>query len=213
MGMRATDGVTPTARQGSAKPGAAAEVRARAGAEAQARPPLVLLAVAVLAVEALGLFAAGVLNVIDMATGQTYQVSNGIALIVLEIIMIGGLAWIARALMKVRPWTRTPSVMIQVFVAVIAVYLLQAHRYDWGVPTLVLALAGLAGLLHPASFRALARPMPPAPAANAPRPAKRSQSAKSAQSAKPARSGNSERSAAAVKGAKSTKGGSARGKA
>ena len=40
---------------------------------------------------------------------------------------------------------------------VVAVYLLQAHRYDWGIPALLVAGAGLAGLLAPVSFRALSR--------------------------------------------------------
>ncbi len=58
-------------------------------------------------------------------------------------------------LARVRPWSRTPAVLTQVFTVLIAVWLLQAHRYGWGVPALLLALAGLAGLFAPASLRAL----------------------------------------------------------
>jgi hypothetical protein len=47
-----------------------------------------------------------------------------------------------------------------VLTGVIAVYLLQARRFDWGVPALLLALAGFAGLLAPPSLRALNRPAP-----------------------------------------------------
>jgi hypothetical protein len=63
-------------------------------------------------------------------------------------------------------------VVTQVLTGVIAVYLLQAHRFDWGVPALLLALAGLAGLLAPPSLRALSRPAPAeeAPAASKPKP-------------------------------------------
>jgi hypothetical protein len=62
--------------------------------------------------------------------------------------------------------------MTQVLTGVIAVYLLQAHRFDWGVPALLLALAGLAGLLAPPSLRALSRPAPTekAPVSSKPRP-------------------------------------------
>jgi hypothetical protein len=62
--------------------------------------------------------------------------------------------------------------MTQVLTGVIAVYLLQAHRFDWGVPALLLALAGLAGLLAPPSLRALSRPAPAeeAPVSRKPRP-------------------------------------------
>jgi hypothetical protein len=47
--------------------------------------------------------------------------------------------------------------MTQVFTILIAIWLLQAHRYGWGVPALLLALAALAGLFAPASLRALTR--------------------------------------------------------
>jgi hypothetical protein len=47
--------------------------------------------------------------------------------------------------------------MAQVLTGVIGIFLLQAGRYEWGVPALALALAGLAGLLAPASLKALSR--------------------------------------------------------
>jgi hypothetical protein len=40
---------------------------------------------------------------------------------------------------------------------VIGVWLLQAGRFEWGVPALLLAIAGLAGLFTPSSLRALTR--------------------------------------------------------
>jgi hypothetical protein len=46
--------------------------------------------------------------------------------------------------------------MTQVFAAMIAIWLLEAHRVWWGVPTLLLAIAGLAGIFAPTSLRALA---------------------------------------------------------
>ena len=39
--------------------------------------------------------------------------------------------------------------MTQVFTVMIAVWLLEAHRYAWGIPALLLAIAGLAGLFAP----------------------------------------------------------------
>jgi hypothetical protein len=48
-------------------------------------------------------------------------------------------------------------VLTQVFTIMIAVWLLEAHRYGWGLPVLGLAVAGLAGLFAPASLRALNR--------------------------------------------------------
>jgi hypothetical protein len=109
------------------------------------------------AAEALGLCVVIVLNVIDSASGNTWTASNAIALIVVEAVVAAGVAWVAYGIARARPWSRTPAVLTQVFTALIAVWLLEAHRYAWGVPALLLAIAGLAGLLAPSSWRALAR--------------------------------------------------------
>jgi hypothetical protein len=52
-------------------------------------------------------------------------------------------------------------VLTQVFTVMIAIWLLEAHRYAWGVPALLLAIAGCVGLFAPTSLRALARPVDP----------------------------------------------------
>jgi len=109
------------------------------------------------AAEALGLCVVIVLNVIDSASGNTWTASNAIALIVVEAVVAAGVAWVAYGIARARPWSRTPAVLTQVFTVMIAVWLLEAHRYAWGVPALLLAIAGLAGLLAPSSWRALAR--------------------------------------------------------
>jgi hypothetical protein len=115
------------------------------------------------AAEALGLCVVIVLNVIDSASGNTWTASNAIALIVFEAVVAAGVAWVAYGIARARPWSRTPAVLTQVFTAMIAVWLLEAHRYAWGVPALLLAIAGLAGLLAPSSWRALARQGSPPP--------------------------------------------------
>lgn len=122
-----------------------------------ARPPLLTLAAAVLAVQAAGLAVAGVLTAVDAATGRSYQASSGVALTIFDFVVVAVLAWVASGIARLRPWSRTPALMIQVFTGAVAVYLLQAHRYDWAVPALLLAIAGLAALLAPASLRALTR--------------------------------------------------------
>jgi hypothetical protein len=138
--------------------GAAAPAKAApAGAGAARRTLLLTLAAAAVAAEAAGLCLAGVLTAVDAASGRSSQASSGVALTILEFIVVAGLAWIASGVARVRPWSRTPAVMTQVFTGVVAVYLLQAHRFDWGIPALLLAAAGLAALLAPASWRALTR--------------------------------------------------------
>ena len=118
---------------------------------------MLLTAAVAQAAEAAALCLVIVLNVIDSASGNAWTASNAIGLIVVEAVVAVGVGWIASGIARLRPWSRTPAVMTQVFTAMIAIWLLEAHRYAWGVPALLLAIAGLAGLLAPASLRALAR--------------------------------------------------------
>jgi hypothetical protein len=122
---------------------------------------MLLLAAAAQAAEAAGLCVAVVLNVIDSASGRAWTASNATAFIVLEVIVAIGVAVIASGIARVRPWSRTPAVMTQLFTALIAIWLLEAHRYAWGVPALLLAVAGLAGLFAPTSLHALTRSAAP----------------------------------------------------
>jgi cytosine/uracil/thiamine/allantoin permease len=109
------------------------------------------------AAEAAGLCVAIVLNAIDSASGNTWTTASGLGFIGFEVLFAVALAAIAAGIARVRPWSRTPSLLSQLFIALIAVWLLQAHRYAWGAPALLLAVAGLIGLFTPASFRALHR--------------------------------------------------------
>jgi hypothetical protein len=133
----------------------------RSGVSRESAPRLLRLAAVVQAAEAVGLCVAGVLTAVDTAAGHSSQASSGIALTLLLFIVAAGLVAIASGIARVKPWSRTPAVLTQLITGVVAIYLLQAHRFDWGVPALLLALAGLAGLLAPESLRALARPAPP----------------------------------------------------
>jgi hypothetical protein len=45
--------------------------------------------------------------------------------------------------------------LTQLFVGIIGIYLIQAHRYDWGIPAVLLAVAGFAMLMAPASVQLL----------------------------------------------------------
>jgi hypothetical protein len=116
------------------------------------------LAAAAQAGEAAGLCVAVVFNVVDSATGRASTAGNAVGFIVLEVIVAVGVAWVAAGLARARPWSRTPAVITQLFTVMIAIWLLQAHRYGWGLPALALAVAGFAGLFAPASLRALNRP-------------------------------------------------------
>ncbi len=116
------------------------------------------LAAAAQMIEAAGLCVAAVFAAISTADGKSYQVANGVALTLVAFGAAAGIAAIAAALAKARPWSRTPTAMIQLFVIIGGIALLDGHRPEWGVPALLLAAACLAGLLTPASLRALNRP-------------------------------------------------------
>jgi hypothetical protein len=115
------------------------------------------VATAAQAAEAAGLCVAIGANLIDSASGNDWTASNAVAFIVMEAIVAIGVAWIASGLARVRAWSRTPAVMTQVFTVLIAIWLLEAHRLAWGIPALLVAIAGFAGLFAPASLRALTR--------------------------------------------------------
>ncbi len=126
-----------------------------------ARPQALRLAAAALAGEAVGLAVAGVFAAMATAAGRSYQLGSGIALTLITFGTAAGFVAFVVGLDRARPWSRTPVVMIQLFVIIAGVTLLEGHRPEWGVPALLLAAACLAGLFTPASLRALNRPKSP----------------------------------------------------
>ncbi len=120
------------------------------------RTPSLLGAAGVQAAEATVVLVATVLAGVDTAAGQSYQLASGIALTVIGLATAALLAVVAAGLARTRRWSRTPALLTQLFVGIVGVYLIQGHRYEWGVPALILAAAGFAAVLAPASLRALA---------------------------------------------------------
>jgi hypothetical protein len=121
----------------------------------QQRPPSLLGAAGVQAADALIVLAASVLAGVDTVAGKSYQRDSGIALTLIGLATAAALAWIAVGLSRGRRWSRTPAALTQLFVGIVGIYLVQGHRYEWGIPALALAAAGFALLLMPASLRAL----------------------------------------------------------
>jgi len=120
-------------------------------------------AAAAQAIEAVGMCVAAVFAAVATADGQSYQRASGVALTLIAIGTAAVFAAFAIGLARAKPWTRTPVVMTQLFVAGAGIYLLNGHRLDWGVPTLLLAACCLAALFTPASLRALNRSDKPLP--------------------------------------------------
>jgi hypothetical protein len=122
------------------------------------RPVALRASAAAQAVEAAGLAVAAIFAAVATANGRSYQLASGIALTLIALGTAAGLAAIAAGLARAKPWSRTPAVMTQLFVVIAGFTLLDGHRPEWGVPALLLAAICVAGLLTPASLRALNRP-------------------------------------------------------
>lgn len=105
-------------------------------------------------------FVAAVLAGIDTGQGRSYQLSSGIAITVIGIAMAAFLGLVSAGLRRPRRWTRTPALLTQLFTGIVGIYLLQGGRYVWGVPAILLAVAGFVTLLAPPSTRALTVGLP-----------------------------------------------------
>ena len=134
------------------------------------KPPSLLGAAGVQAAEAAIVLAASVLAGVDAATGQSYQQASGVALTLIGLGTAAALAVVAVGLARGRRWSRTPALLTQLFFGIVGIYLVQGHRYGWGVPALALAVAGFAAVLAPPSLRALTGQRPASPGPPGPRP-------------------------------------------
>jgi hypothetical protein len=131
------------------------------------RPTRLLAAAAVTqAIEAAGVLLASVLVMTDTIEGKAYSVGSGIALTFIGIATAVALGYVAAGLARVRPWSRTPALLTQFFVAVFSIYLVR-DLPEWGGPGLVLAATGLAAVLAPSSIRTLAGLRPGEPKSRA----------------------------------------------
>jgi hypothetical protein len=136
------------------------------------RPASLIAAAVIQAVEAAGVLAASILAGVDTGSGRSYHANSGVALTLIGIATAIALAYVGSGLARARRWSRTPALLTQLFVGIVGIYLVQGHRYDWGVPAIVLAVAGFAALLVPPSLRALTSEPPP-PARQSGRPGQR----------------------------------------
>jgi hypothetical protein len=119
-------------------------------------PATLRTAVVVQAAESAVVLVATILVGIDTAAGRSYHQNSGIALTVIGVAAAAALALVAAGLARARRWSRTPALLTQLFFGIVGIYLVQGHRLDWGVASIVLAVAGFAALLAPPSLRALA---------------------------------------------------------
>jgi hypothetical protein len=124
----------------------------------KARPAGIRVATVVQGVEAVGITAGAIAAAVVTADGRNFQLGNEIGLTLIAFAAACGLAAFTVGLHRVQPWSRTPVFLTQLFVGGAGLFLLDSHRWGWGITALLLALICLAALFTPATLRALNRP-------------------------------------------------------
>jgi hypothetical protein len=124
----------------------------------KARPVGIRVATVVQGVEAVGITAAAIAAAVVTADGRNFQVGNEIGLTLIAFAAACGLAAFTLGLHRLQPWSRTPVFLTQLFVGGAGLFLLDGHRWGWGLAALLPALICLVALFTPATFRALNRP-------------------------------------------------------
>jgi hypothetical protein len=112
-------------------------------------------AAAVEAVEGLAVVVAGANVASTTIAGHSRDVPSAIALAVVAIITGILMIMVARGLLRRRRWSRSPAVVTQIFLLIIAVPMVQGGQYGLGIPLVAAAVAGLGLLLAPPTARAL----------------------------------------------------------
>lgn len=106
----------------------------------------------------LALVAYGIFLVVGGATGKPVLAARAEWAGAIFVVFGLGIAAVARGLLRVRPWARTPAMLAHFFIVVFSYPLwLQDGAYVQGVPLALYGLAGLVLLFVPSSHAVLSR--------------------------------------------------------
>ncbi|MGP3956289.1 hypothetical protein ACTWPT_09860 [Nonomuraea sp. 3N208] len=120
------------------------------------RPLTLMIAVVVVALEGLVALGLGVFVAVEALTGKPDDMTTAVAEAAFAALVGAGLLWVAwGGLFKMERWGRAPGVLAQIFVAPVAVTLIQSGQPQLGIPLTVVALTGLVTLLVPPTTHAL----------------------------------------------------------
>ncbi|MEO3807098.1 hypothetical protein [Nonomuraea sp. B1E8] len=120
------------------------------------RPLTLLIAAAVVALEGLVALGLGVLVAVQTLTGAPVNVTTALAESGFALLVAAGLLWVAwGGLFRMERWGRSPAVLTQIFMLVIAVTLIRSGQPQLGIPLIVVAVTGLVTLLAPPTTHAL----------------------------------------------------------
>jgi hypothetical protein len=118
------------------------------------------IAVALIALESLGLLAAALIVVIKAATETSHSLAGALLLAAVALCGVAMLALCARGLLRLSPASRTPVLVIEVLAVPVAWDLFSSGKDYYGGPILVAALAVLYLLFTPPVRAVLDRPDP-----------------------------------------------------
>jgi hypothetical protein len=122
-------------------------------------PATLRIGAGILAVEAAGLAALGVIDLVKVVTGTPQSVAFAVVGALLALGTGAALLTLARAVRRVRAWAYTPVLVLQVLSLPVGYSLaVQAGLWYYGGPILVLGLTEIGLLLAPPSRRALVTP-------------------------------------------------------
>ncbi|TDC09255.1 hypothetical protein E1267_08085 [Nonomuraea longispora] len=120
------------------------------------RPLTLLIAAAVVALEGLVALGLGVLVAVQTLTGTPGNVTTALAESGFALLVAAGLLWVAwGGLLRMERWGRSPAVLTQIFMLIIAITLIRSDQPQLGIPLVVVAVAGFVTLLAPPTTHAL----------------------------------------------------------
>jgi hypothetical protein len=124
-----------------------------------AAPGPLKAACALLAVEALGLLAGGIVLLVDTLTGHPTDRASAVLTAAFAVAGAAALVFGLRGLLRLRPAARTPMVVLQVLAVPVGYQLaFDSERPEWGWPVLLVAVAILYLLFTPPVRAVLDRP-------------------------------------------------------
>lgn len=114
------------------------------------RPITIVIAAALEALIGLVAATAGIYSLYTAVSGQaTDPVSSALPLTVIGVGVGALLVFVARGLWQLRDWARTPVVVTQLFMAVVAYYMFTGGQFVIGSVMIVVAVVAAAAVLAP----------------------------------------------------------------
>jgi hypothetical protein len=119
------------------------------------RPATLAVAAAVLAAEGVFALVLGGYVAVETLVGRPADLTSALVIAAFGVLLGLALLWVAWGVWQALRWSRGPGVVTQIFIVPVAISLIGAGQYLYGVPLVVLAAVALVALLAPPSTHAL----------------------------------------------------------